>query len=537
MIFLWLLLALLAAPAMAQTPNIPAPTVFAPAPVATPKPTPRKPGRKAKPTLPSPAPTTMFPFALPPFDSSTTPTDVSWMNDVSAGARGFVSTQGEHFVDGQGNVLRLWGVNINFVGAFPSKTEAPKIAARLAKFGFNAVRLHHYEGYAAPNGLWKAVAIGYSKPKIPREFDAEQLDRFDFFVSELIKRGIYIDLNLHVARKTTESEGVLYASVLPEKDKGLNYFDPQLIRLQRDFSRAILTHVNPYTNRAFKDEPGICALEMANEDSLLGMWLDGSLSMPNNYLYQLNDKWMAWLKARYQTEAAFKRAWTEIDAPLEGADILSFPLPPNVANPDATDAQKSVALNELLRFNLATVAGAQGTTVIDPIGGPSVDGFVRPGLTVNLQKSGSVTWAFQLNRDGLDLQEGQVYTVSFWARADTPRRISVNLWQDREPRRFQGFTGYADLTVNWEQYSFVFRPVNPDPQHSRLSWNLGKDSGRGSNRRNRLANWRKNHFAGNLEFGTRRPKSRMEKHANFACAPRFRRVFRRRGTRFGFANA
>ena len=507
MIFLVFLFALLAAPAIAQTPNIPAPTVPAPVvsspvskptPLATPKATPslakslatstplatakpvtkpRTVVRKAKPALPPVLPPILFPFALPPFDSSTTPTDVSWMNDSPAGVRGFVSTQGEHFVDGQGRVLRLWGVNINFAGAFPSKEEAPKIAARLAKFGFNAVRLHHYEGYAGQNGIWKIAAIGSSSPKIPRAFDENQLDRLDFFLSELIKRGIYIDLNLHVGRKTTETEGVQFASALPAKDKGVAYFDPQLIRLQRDFSRAVLTHVNPYTGRALKDEPGVCAVEMTNEDSLLGMWLDGSLSMPNYYAYQLNDKWMAWLKERYKTEEAFKRAWTEIDAPVQGDDILALPLPPGIANPDAPDARQSVALSELARFSLATVSGAQGATAIDPTGGPSVEGFVRPGLTVNLQKSGSVTWAFQLNRDGLDLQEGQVYTLSFWARADSPRRISVNLWQDREPRRFQGFTGYADLTVNWEQYSFVFRPVNPDPQHSRISWNLGKDTG------------------------------------------------------------
>ncbi len=195
------------------------------------------------------------------------------MNDVPAGARGFVSTQGEHFVDGHGRILRLWGVNLNFVGAFPSRDEAPKVASRLAKFGFNAVRLHHYEGNAAPNGLWQAGApagaIGSNKPKIPRQFDLDQLDKFDFFIAELIKRGIYIDLNLHVGRKTLDGEGVSYASSLPEKDKGVNLFDPQLIRLQRDFSRAILTHVNPYTKRALQDEPGVCALEMTNENSLL----------------------------------------------------------------------------------------------------------------------------------------------------------------------------------------------------------------------------------------------------------------------------
>jgi hypothetical protein len=203
MILLVLLLALLCSPVLAQgTP--PQNT----APVG---------GSKATTTKPLDA--TMFPFVLPPFDSSATLTDLSWMNDAPAGARGFVRAQGEHFVDGQGKPLRFWGVNINFAGAFPSKAEAPRIAARLAKFGFNAVRMHHYEGYGGINGIWKAAAVGSSKPRIPREFDPEQFDRFQFFIAELIKRGIYINLNLHVGRKTTEGEGVVYAANLPEKTR------------------------------------------------------------------------------------------------------------------------------------------------------------------------------------------------------------------------------------------------------------------------------------------------------------------------------
>ena len=97
--------------------------------------------------------------------------------------------------------VRLWGVNLNFNGVFPPKDQAVGVAARLAKFGFNAVRIHHFDGNAAPNGIWKPLVIGGSRVKIPRVFDEEQLDRFNFFMSELIRRGIYLDLNMHVGRK------------------------------------------------------------------------------------------------------------------------------------------------------------------------------------------------------------------------------------------------------------------------------------------------------------------------------------------------
>ena len=298
----------------------------------------------------------------------------------------------------------------------------------------------------------------------------------DFFINELIKRGLYINLNLHVARKTTEGEGVIFASQLPDKDKGLNYFDPRLIQLSKDFSRQILSHVNPYTGRALKDEAGVCAVEVTNENSILGMWLNGSLRMPNEYSFHLRDRWMAWLRARYVTEDKLRRVWTEVEDPIGAHNVFAQPYPAEVVNPDAPDARNAVSMNSLKRLQMAVIGGT-GKGEIDETGGPSVDGFVRPGFTANMQTQGNVDWSYQINRDGLNLREGQIYTLKFRARADNPRRISVNLWQDREPRRFGGFTGYANLTVNWEEYSFTFRPINPDAQHSRLSWNLGKYAG------------------------------------------------------------
>jgi hypothetical protein len=436
--------------------------------------------------MPTPVPTPvspplrlqMFPFALPPFDSSKTATDVSWLNDAPAGKHGFVRTRGEHFVDGAGKQLRLWGVNLNFSGVFPEKVEAPKIAARLAKFGFNSARIHHFEGYAAPNGLWKSAAAGSSRIAIPRQFDPQQMDRFDFFMSELMKRGIYINLNLHVGRKVIDGEGIDRPAALPEKDKGVNYFDPRLRELQNQFTRAILTHVNPYTGRAYKDEPGVCAVEVANENSLLGMWLDGSLGkvLPQHSKV-LYDRWNDWLQKKY-TEVSWRHAWTEIDEPVKEGNLLAGALPFDIINPNSPDAKLAVATQTLQSgWNLATVGGGQGNLNFDRLSGPSIDGFVRPGLTANLQQAGSVSWAFQMNRDGLDLQEGHPYTLSFYARSDTPRQISVNLWQDRQPHRFGGFTAFANLTSDWQKFTFVFRPVTPDPQHSRLSWNLGNKIG------------------------------------------------------------
>jgi hypothetical protein len=343
-----------------------------------------------------------FPFALPPFDGSVTPTDVSFLNEKPAGAKGFIATRGENFVDGAGRPLRLWGVNLNFNGVFPPKTEAPRIARRLAKFGFNAARLHHYEGNVAPLGIWKAASVGSSRVAIPREFDTDALDRMDFFIAELIKNGIYINLNLHVARKTTEADGIAGAASLPDKDKGADFFDEKLIALQNDFSRAILTHINPYTTRALKDEPGVCAVEVTNEDSLLGLWLDGGWKAPPAVNDALRARWNAWLRAKY-SDVKLRAAWTEVNDPLDAKNLFDYPIPISVLNPNAPDARTAVGLNSLGRLKLATVTGASGTVLVDSNAGPTIDGWVRPGATFSLNRPGTATWAFQVNRDGFRL--------------------------------------------------------------------------------------------------------------------------------------
>ena len=446
----------------------------------------------------------MFPFALPPFDGESGPTDVSFLNDGAAGKDGFVRVQGENFVDGRGRKLRFWGVNLNFNGVFPSREDAPRIAARLAKFGFNAVRLHHFEGQAAPLGIWKGKGNSVARPI---EFDPDQVEKLDFFVSELVKRGIYIDFNLHVARKVSDSDGFAGASRFPEKDKGIAYFEPKLAEANQAFARDLLTHVNPYLGRAYKDEPGICAFEVDNENSLLSLWLEDKLKgLPPVYAAKLRDGWNDWLRAKYPSQSALVRAYTENDTDPSGPELL---LPADYAPPAQTAAQTAAqaaaptgvdqfigpdgtvlpilpdgtsmtapppapTLN-VWKLNLA--GGSAGVLSRDNNGGPAINGAVQPGLNAQLNSPGTVTWAFQMVRDGLQLESGKVYTFTLWARANSPRSISVNLWEDKPPYRFLGLSQSLKLTTDWQQFTVGFKPQGATPGAVRLALNLGNATG------------------------------------------------------------
>jgi hypothetical protein len=195
--------------------------------------------------------------------------DVSFLLDAPAGKHGFIKVLNGRLADGQGNRFRIWGVNFSFNASFPNKEDAPAVAAHLARFGVNCVRIHHHD-WRTPRGL-----IDSSQPD-SRHLSSEMMDRLDFLVFELKKRGIYVDLNLNVARAFQPGDGVKDSAQLGF-GKAVTLFDPRIIELQKEFAHAYLTHKNPYTGNEYRNEPAVALVELVNENSLIEYWARGRL--------------------------------------------------------------------------------------------------------------------------------------------------------------------------------------------------------------------------------------------------------------------
>ncbi len=187
--------------------------------------------------------------------------DVSFLLDAPAGKPGFIKVLNGRLADGQGKRFRIWGVNFSFNASFPDKEDAPAVAAHLARFGVNCVRIHHHD-WRTPRGL-----IDSSHPD-SRHLSTDMMDRLDFLVSELKKRGIYVDLNLNVARAFQPGDGVKDTAQLGF-GKAVTLFDPRIIELQKEFAHAYLTHKNPYTGNEYRNEPAVALVELVNENSLI----------------------------------------------------------------------------------------------------------------------------------------------------------------------------------------------------------------------------------------------------------------------------
>ena len=223
------------------------------------------------------------PFVIDHRHATNSLIDLSFLLEAPAGRDGFIHAKGDQLVKGNGQPIRFWGFNVTEWShgstEVPSKEDAPMWADALARAGVNIVRLQFLD-LAAPRGLIDGTRDD------SQHFDPVQLDNEDFFLSELIKRGIYIDFNLNVGRAFKPGDHVLAL----REGKGPLLFDRRLIELEKDYARQLLTHVNPYTKMAYVDDPGVALVEIVNEDAI-GIGWSGNQA----YDEELTDLFNAWL--------------------------------------------------------------------------------------------------------------------------------------------------------------------------------------------------------------------------------------------------
>ena len=117
--------------------------------------------------------------------------DYSYLLDAPAGKHGFVTTRNGHFYFED-------GVRAKFLG-------------------FN-------------------VALDYEKGN-GREFHPEGLDRFDYFVAKLKERGIYLHIDLIVARDFVEGDGLDYPGNAGSCIKRFPMYNKRMIELQKEYAR------------------------------------------------------------------------------------------------------------------------------------------------------------------------------------------------------------------------------------------------------------------------------------------------------------
>ena len=215
--------------------------------------------------------------------------------DAPAGKYGWLrNVNGDfEFEKTPGVKRRFYGVNFCSTANTPSHEIADDLIVRLKRLGYNAIRLHHHERPITKNRRKEGVG-----------FAADRLERMDYLVAKGIAEGFYFTTDIFVSRDVTwEDVG------LPERGKDLiekqlykilvAVWDPAFDDWKR-FARAFMEHVNPYTGRAYKDEPAMPLISLINEGQFTMGWGRGAKEDPI-----VDAAYRTWLAERRTKDPSF----------------------------------------------------------------------------------------------------------------------------------------------------------------------------------------------------------------------------------------
>lgn len=368
----------------------------------------------------------------------------------------YVNNEG-HFAT-NGNRIRFWGTNAGADAAFPSKSNSDAIAGRLRKFGFNLIRLHHLDN------PWSNKSL-LNDDNYTRILNSTNLDLLENFISSLKKNGIYVNINLHVSRTFGMFDGVTAYDSLPEFGKCVNFFDPYIIKLHKEYAQQLLTHVNPYTGLPLVDDPVMAMVEITNENSLYRFWRENKLKqitqggvLPKFYNDELNQLWNQFLKNKYSTNENLEKFW----------DV-------GRVTPGSNEQIQNGSFETSKLYNYWFLEQHNGATADTSIDNTTASSGNR-SLKINVTNSTGTDWHIQVKVPNLKILKDSVYTLTFYCRAETNRDFSVSIMNDLSP-----YNGYAWASMsansNWKKFSISFKASENNLSHTRISFMLGNQKG------------------------------------------------------------
>ena len=219
--------------------------------------------------------------------------------DAPAGKHGWVKAVDGHFeFEGKPGVpQRFYGVNLCFDANYMTAEEAEECVSRIARTGYNSIRIHHYE---------QALCKG-SEDK--STINPEQMAKLDNLLNACIRHGVYLTTDVFVSRaptwKSLGEDRPGSPNISEYKDMCL--FNDKAYESLCGFARQLLGHVNPETGRRWADEPALAWIAFVNEGN------------PGNYgfgIYRRPEalaKWKAWLAEKKKADPRFADVTEDFD--------------------------------------------------------------------------------------------------------------------------------------------------------------------------------------------------------------------------------
>lgn len=201
------------------------------------------------------------------FKPEASPIDLSFLNHKPAGKHGFVRAKGADLVCDDGTPIKFWGGNLAAYALFVPDDQIAVHAKRIAALGYNLMRLHHHD-----STRWVDPTVIDKSREDSRHLNNAALARLDSWIFHLKQEGVYVWLDLHVGREFKPGDGNIPGfdeiARRGNEAKGFCYYNDAIRELMLEFQQAYLSHVNPLTGLAYKDEPAIMGLLVTNENDL-----------------------------------------------------------------------------------------------------------------------------------------------------------------------------------------------------------------------------------------------------------------------------
>jgi hypothetical protein len=230
----------------------------------------------------------------------------SWL-DRPAGKHGGVRMVNDHFAFENGTPVKFWGVNLSYTASAPDRETADFTAARYARYGINAVRMHKFS--------YPTNQMGIGDPNDSTRMEPKGLDRLDYFASRLKEHGVYFGWSHTFGFKVVpgDRKRLLAYDEIAKKFKGNTYafinFAEDVQDLMIDMVVNLLKHKNPYTGKTYAQEPALCFIELQNEDDIFWYSSAGALDGCPTYKKRFLARFTAWLKHKYGSQEKLQAAW------------------------------------------------------------------------------------------------------------------------------------------------------------------------------------------------------------------------------------
>lgn len=201
--------------------------------------------------------------------------DFSGNLDAPAGKYGPVVVRNGHFEfrDRPGQPVRFYGTNLVDTAQFLTPEWAEKLAERLARAGFNLVRLHHHDNGLSLRSNGDSTAL-----------NSANLESLNYLVACLKKRGIYIITDCYVSRTFTPEEISAWGT---DDFKTAVLLNGNALENWKRFVCNWFSAVNPHTGLPLKSEPALIGVTLVNEGCIGCKWNEAS----NRLLHEQFRQW------------------------------------------------------------------------------------------------------------------------------------------------------------------------------------------------------------------------------------------------------